>query len=83
MINCPSVQFSSIDASCRRGSKASLARRGVMIIEKGQATMAASDSMASLAMIESPEGTTRKGTMSEAIRGKLVRGSTCLMCSAR
>ena len=54
-----------------------------MIIEKGQATMAASDSMASLAMIESPEGTTRKRTMSEAIRGKLVRGSTCLMCSAR
>ena len=33
-----------------------------MIIEKGQATMVASDSMASLATIESPEWTTREGT---------------------
>ena len=45
--------------------------------------MIASDSMASLATIESPEGTTRKRAMSAAIRGKLVGGSTCLMCSAR
>ena len=33
--------------------------------------MVASDSMASLATIESPEGTTRKGMMSAVIRGKL------------
>ena len=41
-----------------------------MIIEKGQATMTASESMASLAMIESPEETTRGGMISAVIRGE-------------
>lgn len=36
------------------GSKAFLARSGVMIIEKGQVTMVASGSMASFATIENP-----------------------------
>jgi len=69
MANCRSVQRSSIDASCRRGSKAFLESNGVMIIEKGQATMVVSDSMASLAMIESPEGTMCEGTISVVMRG--------------
>lgn len=70
MINCRSVQRSSKDVSRRRGSKASLERRGVMNIEKGQVTMIASESMASLATIESPEETTRRGMMSAVIRGE-------------
>ena len=70
MISCRSVQRSSKDVSRKRGSKAPLERRGVMIIEKGQATMTASESMASLAMIESPEETTRGGMISAVIRGE-------------
>jgi hypothetical protein len=42
--------------------------------------MVASDSMASFATIESPEGTTGKGMMSAMIRGDTF---TCLMYSAR
>ena len=45
--------------------------------------MVALDSMTSLAIIESPEGTTCKRTMIAAIREKFVGGSTYLMCSAR
>ena len=63
MIDCRSVQRSIIapvDGSESRscwsiGSRAFLARSGVMIIEKGQETIVASGSMASIATIENPD----------------------------
>jgi hypothetical protein len=57
MIDCRSVQRSSMDASLRTGSSASLDSDGVMMIEKGHVTMVASGSISSLAMIESPDET--------------------------
>ena len=53
--------------SCKRGSKAPLERCGIMIIEKGQATMTVSESMALLAMIESPEETTGGGMINVTV----------------
>jgi uncharacterized protein (UPF0254 family) len=55
MIDCRSVHRSSTEASLSIGSSARLDRGGVMMIEKGQVTMAASGSTSSLATIESPE----------------------------
>ena len=57
MIDCRSVHRSSTDTSLSIGNSARLDRGGVMMIEKGQATMVASGSTSSLATIESPDET--------------------------